>query len=106
MTDHLADARACIQAAAQAPHPDTRISWLTVICEQIIAHLEAQQASPQPETDPACRERWPECRQGGYDPACCRFPKSCSCDAPPQPATAPPAALRARANRIEQGGQP
>ena len=69
MTDYLADARACIQAAAQAPHPDTRISWLTVICEQIISHLESQQASPQP-------------------------------------ATAPPAALRARANRIEQGGQP
>ena len=43
MTDHLADARACIQSAAQAPDPGTTISWLTATCEQIIAHLEAQQ---------------------------------------------------------------
>lgn len=25
-----------------------------------------------------CVERWPECFSGGYDPRCCRFPKSCS----------------------------
>ena len=66
MTDHLADARACIQAAAQAPHPDTRISWLTVICEQIISHLEAQQASPQPATaPPAAQQHEPGHRDGG-----------------------------------------
>jgi hypothetical protein len=29
--------------------------------------------------DPGCIERWPECESGGYDPRCCRFPKSCSC---------------------------
>ena len=57
MTDHLADARACIQAAAQAPHPDTRISWLTVICEQIISHLEAQQAPQQPATAPPAAQQ-------------------------------------------------
>lgn len=28
----------------------------------------------------ACVERWPECETGEYNPACCRFPKSCSCD--------------------------
>jgi len=28
---------------------------------------------------PDCVERWPECFLGGYDPRCCRFPKSCSC---------------------------
>jgi hypothetical protein len=28
----------------------------------------------------ACVERWPDCSTGGYDPACCRFPKSCSAD--------------------------
>ena len=28
----------------------------------------------------ACVERWPECATGDYDPACCRFPKSCSAD--------------------------
>lgn len=26
----------------------------------------------------ACVEAWPDCFTGGYDPACCRFPKSCS----------------------------
>ena len=30
--------------------------------------------------DPNCIERWPECVSGGYDPRCCRFPKSCSCE--------------------------
>ena len=43
MTDHLADARACIQSAAQAPHTGCTLSWLTATCEQIIAHLESQQ---------------------------------------------------------------
>ena len=27
----------------------------------------------------ACVEAWPECEEGKYNPACCRFPKSCSC---------------------------
>lgn len=27
-----------------------------------------------------CVEAWPECREGEYNPNCCRFPKSCSCD--------------------------
>lgn len=27
-----------------------------------------------------CVEAWPECAEGEYDPRCCRFPKSCSCD--------------------------
>lgn len=26
----------------------------------------------------ACVEAWPECETMGYDPRCCRFPKSCS----------------------------
>jgi hypothetical protein len=30
--------------------------------------------------DAACVERWPECESGSYDPRCCRFPKSCSCE--------------------------
>jgi hypothetical protein len=29
--------------------------------------------------DTACIEQWPDCRNGDYDPRCCRFPKSCSC---------------------------
>lgn len=27
----------------------------------------------------ACVEAWPECEPMAYNPACCRFPKSCSC---------------------------
>ena len=27
-----------------------------------------------------CVENWPGCYEGGYDPSCCRFPKSCSCE--------------------------
>jgi len=26
----------------------------------------------------ACVDNWPGCESGGYDPHCCRFPKSCS----------------------------
>jgi hypothetical protein len=26
----------------------------------------------------SCVEAWPDCFTGGYDPSCCRFPKSCS----------------------------
>jgi len=48
--------------------------------------------SPAPVTtdtrDPECVERWPDCHSGGYDPRCCRFPKSCSCGGDP-PATEP-----------------
>ena len=47
MTDHLADARACVTSASHAPDAGCAISWLTTTCKQIIAHLEAQQASPQ-----------------------------------------------------------
>ena len=43
MTDHLTNARACVTSASQAPDAGSAISWLTATCEQIIAHLEAQQ---------------------------------------------------------------
>jgi hypothetical protein len=33
----------------------------------------------QDDRDPSCVAAWPECVVGGYDPRCCRFPKSCSC---------------------------
>jgi hypothetical protein len=28
----------------------------------------------------SCVENWPEAQTGEYNPACCRFPKSCSAD--------------------------
>ena len=34
---------------------------------------------PVPYREAECVKRWPECESGGYDPRCCRFPKSCSC---------------------------
>lgn len=33
---------------------------------------------PPDEREPECVANWPECYSGGYDPRCCRFPKSCS----------------------------
>ena len=57
MNDHLADARICIQSAAQAPDPEITISWLTATCEHILDYLEAQQASPRPATAPPAAQR-------------------------------------------------
>ena len=87
MTDHLADARTCIQAAAQAPHPGTAISWLTATCEQIIAHLEAQQ------TEASLRRGLAEITAG------------CTVDLGTfaQPATAPPAAQQGDSGHRDGG---
>lgn len=57
MTDHLADARACATSASLTPDPGTTISWLTATCEQIIDHLEAQQAPQQPATTPPAAQQ-------------------------------------------------
>ena len=87
MTDHLADARTCIQAAAQAPHPGTAISWLTATCEQIIAHLEAQQ------TEASLRRGLADITAG------------CTVDLGTfaQPATAPPAAQQGDSGHRDGG---
>lgn len=39
-----------------------------------------RQEEEPPRRDPECVKLWPDCRSGGYDPRCCRFPKSCSCE--------------------------
>jgi hypothetical protein len=31
--------------------------------------------------EPQCILNWEDCRDGRFDPRCCRFPKSCSCTA-------------------------
>ena len=90
MTDHLTDARACATSAWQTTDVRCAISWLTATCEQIIAHLEAQQ------TEASLRRGLADITAG----------RTVDLGSFAQPATAPPAALRARANRIEQGGQP
>ena len=43
LTDHLADARACLSRVDQAATNFSAATWLTATCEQIIDHLEAQQ---------------------------------------------------------------
>ena len=52
MTDHLTDARTCVTFASKAHVAADAISWLTKTCKQLIAHLEAQQDSPQPRQRP------------------------------------------------------
>ena len=46
--------------------------------------LDGSPSLPMPTPEPerrlrACVEAWPNCATGEYNPACCRFPKSCSC---------------------------
>ncbi len=38
------------------------------------------QLAKQDLRSPDCIKQWPECESGAYDPRCCRFPKSCSCE--------------------------
>jgi hypothetical protein len=47
-------------------------------------HVEASEPihHPRPRLR-SCVEEWPECYEGGYNPKCYRFPKSCSCTAYP-----------------------
>ena len=50
MTYHLKNTRACIQRAAKAPNLGMKVSWLTLICKQILNHLELSESS-KPVTD-------------------------------------------------------
>lgn len=49
--------------------------------DHVIERLKAGEPVPESDDgrDPSCVKEWPECYSGGYDPKCCRFPKSCSC---------------------------
>ena len=74
MTDHLADARACLSRVDQAAAHFSAVSWLTATCEHILDHLEAknmpQEATvPQPEridlmTDPKLHELLDQTKSG------------------------------------------
>ena len=76
---------------------------LHAILSAILDHLEAEQASPEPDRDPECVKRWPECEPSAYNPACCRWPKSCSCNALPDP-DPDPLDESNRADRIDCDG--
>ena len=58
-----------------------RDAWQDVVQKLDDDWKAAQQTvEPKPDSrDPECVKKWPECESGGYDPRCCRFPKSCSC---------------------------
>ena len=43
MTDHLTEARKCVNSASQAIDAGSTIAWLTDTCMQIISHLESQE---------------------------------------------------------------
>ena len=76
MTDHLADARACLSRVDQAAAHFSAATWLTATCEQIIAHLEAQQ------TEASLRRGLADITAG----------RTVDLGSFAQPATAPPAA--------------
>ena len=57
MTDHLTEARACLSRVDQAATHFSAATWLTATCEQILDHLEAQQASQQPATAPPAAQQ-------------------------------------------------
>ena len=87
MADHLTEARACFQSAAQAPDPEITISWLTATCEQIIAHLEAQQ------TEASLRRGLADITAG----------RTVDLGSFAQPATAPPAAQQGDSGHRDGG---
>lgn len=84
----LKDARAALAAAGVAPSVSPAVS------DHAAEHNDAHEgeaehedhaatvagASPAPSKRRlrACVDAWPECATGEYNPACCRFPKSCS----------------------------
>lgn len=45
---------------------------------------EAPMTTTVRERNPECLDVWPDCVEWEYDPRCCRFPKSCSCDLRPR----------------------
>ena len=54
--------------------------------ERAAALLRQPAPAAVPDTrNPECVAVWPECCDGEYNPRCCRWPKSCSCEIPSQP---------------------
>lgn len=64
----------------------------SILGQLMFCHLVPETAAPitsfqkrlSPEVrdrrSPECVKRWPECADGEYNPDCCRWPKSCSCE--------------------------
>jgi hypothetical protein len=59
---------------------DERLARIVALLQQLPAPAPAVvPVAVTDDRDPECVARWPECVPDGYDPRCCRFPKSCSC---------------------------
>lgn len=66
MTDHLAKARDAYAVAVATGWPEDA---LTEVVAHVLDQLEAEQSSPEPDRDPECVKRWPECEPSAYNPA-------------------------------------
>lgn len=60
---------------------DHRKRMLAEIAELGPRVPEAVSTALVDERDPQCVKAWPGCHSFGFDPKCCRFPKSCSAGA-------------------------
>jgi hypothetical protein len=78
-----------VEALEATQHAHADVSHLSdaereqVTQESAMTELPAARAEARHgvvERDPECVANWPDCYEGGYDPSCCRFPKSCSCE--------------------------
>jgi hypothetical protein len=76
----LAERRATAEMMAQIMGIGSSAGHMT----KMVDPYEAGRKARALERAPECVAAWPECRSGGYDPRCCRFPKSCSCSVIPQ----------------------
>ena len=64
--------------AARVAHPDI-MAIVAAALHDLIYSRYSEVPQETDNRDPSCIEQWPDCVNGGYDPKCCRFPKSCSC---------------------------
>lgn len=85
---NISDAINTIESVAGVTDESTPVgeAWAAIL--RHIRSTPVAQSVPASERlpdnrDPECVANWPECWSGGYDPRCCRFPKSCSCERGP-----------------------
>jgi hypothetical protein len=68
-----------VYASLRAGNIEFRLGGLALLARVAAGQpAEGEPLPPPKRRIRACMEAWPECYTGGYDPRCCRFPKSCS----------------------------
>ena len=83
---------ASLQARVEALEAGQKNKAPGSIRGELMTNLPVTPPPEMVERNPECVASWPDCYEGGYDPRCCRFPKSCSCEVRqevPEPATTP-----------------